>query len=129
MKYLLDTHAVIWYLEDSSQLPPNTKEIIDKNENRICLSSVSLWEIAIKISLGKLKLIMPLHEIFDNIEKGDFEVLQIENDYLRILSVLPFIHKDPFDRLLIATALAENLTIITADESIYKYDISWIWQG
>jgi len=127
MKYLLDTHAMIWYLEDSSRLPSKTKEIIDNNTNRIFLSSVSLWEIAIKINLGKLKLIMSFDEVLGNVRKGDFEVLQIENEYLKMLSALPFIHKDPFDRLLIATALAENLTIITADDSIQKYDVSWVW--
>jgi len=127
MKYLLDTHAVIWYLEDSSRLPSNTKEIIDNNTNRIFISSVSLWEIAIKINLGKLNLIMSFDEVLDHVKKGDFEVVQIEDEYLKMLSILPFIHKDPFDRLLIATALAENLTILTADENIHKYDVSWVW--
>jgi len=127
MKYLLDTHAVIWYLEDSSRLPANTKEIIDNNINRICISSISLWEIAIKINLGKLELIMSLDEVLGNVMKGDFEVVQIEDEYLKMLSTLPFIHKDPFDRLLIATAQAENLTIMTVDENIRKYDVSWIW--
>jgi len=127
MRYLLDTHAVIWYLEDSSHLPSNTKEIINKNKNRIYLSSISLWEIAIKINVGKLKLVMPFDELLGNIKKGDFEVLQIEDEYLKMLSIQPFIHKDPFDRLLIATALAENLTIITADESIHKYEVPWTW--
>ena len=127
MKYLLDTHAVIWYLEDSSRLPANTKEIIDNNINRIFISSISLWEIAIKINLGKLELIMSLDEVLGNVMKGDFEVVQIEDEYLKMLSTLPFIHKDPFDRLLIATAQAENLTIMTVDENIRKYDVSWIW--
>jgi len=127
MKYLLDTHAVIWYFEDSSRLPSNAKDIIDNTTNRIFLSSISFWEIAIKINSGKLKLNMSFDKVLDHVKKGDFEVVQIEDEYLKMLSVLPYIHNDPFDRLLIATALAENLTIITVDENIHKYDVTWIW--
>jgi len=92
MRFLLDTHAVIWYLENSSRLPSNTKEIIDNNTNRIFLSSISLWEIAIKINLGKLKLNMSFDKVLDHVKKGDFEVVQIEDEYLKMLSVLPFTH-------------------------------------
>jgi len=127
MRYLLDTHAVIWYLEDSPLLPSKTKEIIDDNDHGIFLSSISLWEIAIKVNLGKLNLATPFDAFLDNIKRGDFVVLQIQDDYLKMLTTLPVIHKDPFDRLLIATAQAEDLTIITVDESIHKYDVAWIW--
>jgi len=74
-----------------------------------------------------LNLATPFDAFLDNIKRGDFEVLQIQDDYLKMLTVLPLIHKDPFDRLLIATAQAEDLTIITVDESIHKYDVAWIW--
>jgi len=70
---------------------------------------------------------MRFDKFLDSIKRGDFEVLQIQDDYLIMLSALPLIHKDPFDRLLIATALAEDLAIMTADESIHKYDVPWIW--
>ena len=97
MKYLLDTHIVIWYLEDSSNLSSTIKEIIDKNENEIYLSSVSLLEIAIKLSLDKLRLILSFDEFLNHIINTDFNILQIENEYLKQLAVLPFLHKDPFD--------------------------------
>ena len=127
MKYLLDTHAVIWYYENSSELPEKIEELIDNPAISIYICSVSLWEIAIKINLRKLNLKLPLDEFLNNIKNREFNILQIEDKYLQILSTLPFIHKDPFDRLLISAALAEDLTIITIDENIQKYDISWIW--
>jgi len=127
MRYLLDTHAVIWHFDDSPKLSESIKEIIDNAENDICISSVSLWEIAIKINIGKLDVDFTLEELLIEIQDSDFDILQIENEYLHGLSVLPFIHKDPFDRLLISIAHAENLTVITTDENIQKYDVPWIW--
>ena len=127
MRYLLDTHVAIWHLEDSPHLPSSTKRIIDGNVGRLCLCSVSLWEIAIKVNLGKLKLRFPFEEFLEKVRNSDIKLLQIRDEYLKRLSDLPSIHKDPFDRLLIATALTENLTIITADENIHKYDVQWIW--
>ncbi|MCL1820535.1 MAG: type II toxin-antitoxin system VapC family toxin [Oscillospiraceae bacterium] len=127
MGYLLDTHAIIWHIEDSSKITKKAKEIIDNNKNKIFISSVSLWEIAIKLNLGKLTVNFTFNELLDDIKSGEFTILQIENEYLKGLSSLPFLHKDPFDRLLLATAIAEKLTIITIDENIQKYDVSWVW--
>jgi PIN domain nuclease of toxin-antitoxin system len=127
MRYLLDTHAVIWLFEDSPQMPSEIKELVKCPENEIYIHSVSLWEMAIKLDLGKLKLQLTLEELISDIKKSDFEILQIESEYFKKLSSLPFIHKDPFDRLLIASALCEELTIITIDENIQKYDVPWVW--
>jgi len=127
MRYLLDTHALIWYFENSSRLPPATKEIIGDNENRIYLCSVSLWEIAIKLNSGKLEIHLTFEELLNRVRRDDYQLLQIEGKHLKRLFALPTLHKDPFDRLLIATALAENLTIITADDDIHKYDVPCFW--
>jgi len=127
MKYLLDTHAVIWYVEDSSELPKKISDLIDNPENDIYISSVSFWEISIKVSLGKLDLELPFDEFLANIRNRDFSFLQIEDEYLNRLLDLPFVHKDPFDRLIITSALVENLIIITIDENIKKYDVPSIW--
>jgi len=127
MSYLLDTHAVIWYFENSLELPGKIEELIDDPTISIYICSISLWEIAIKINLGKLNLKLPLDELLDSIKNREFNILQIENEYLQGLVDLPFIHKDPFDRLIIATAVAEDLTIITIDENIQKYDVNCIW--
>ena len=127
MKYLLDTHTVLWYLGNSPSLSIKVKEIIINRENSVSVCSISLWEAAIKANLGKLKSNLTFEEFLNKIENSDFEILQIKEKYLRRLSVLPFIHKDPFDRLLIAIALVENLTILTADENVRKYEVSWMW--
>jgi PIN domain nuclease of toxin-antitoxin system len=127
MRYLLDTHAIIWNLEDSPRLPPSTQKMIDADDSRLYISSASLWEIAIKVNLGKLQLNTTFDEFLDKVRSSDIKILQIKNAYLKRLATLPLIHKDPFDRLLISTALALKLTIITADENIRKYDLPWIW--
>ena len=127
MKYLIDTHTLIWHVDDSPRLPSKMKDIIDHHENSVYLCSISLLEIAIKVSLDKLTLSVPFEEFLDEVRERDIELLQIEEAHLKRLVFLPFHHKDPFDRVMIATALAENLTIITADENIHKYDVPWIW--
>ena len=127
MRYLLDTHVIIWLAKDSPELPIGIINIVKQLENDMYISSVSLWEITIKMSLGKLGLKLPLDKLLNDLKTSGFNILQIEDEYLKKLSALPFIHKDPFDRIIISTALAENLTIITIDENIQRYDVSWIW--
>ena len=127
MRFLLDTHVIIWYFEDSPGLPRKIAEIIDDPENEIYISSVSLWEIAIKVNIGKLDLQVSLNELLHTITNSEFSVIQIEDDYLNGLEKLPAIHKDPFDRMIISSALSENLTIITVDNNIQQYKASWIW--
>ena len=127
MKYLLDTHAIIWLIEDSPNMPEKLKDICRNPNNLIFISTISLWEIAIKISLSKLSLKIELNEFLSIIKNSDIRILQIRDDYLQKLLELPFVHKDPFDRLIVTTALTENLTIITIDENIQKYNVTWIW--
>ena len=127
MKYLIDTHVIIWLAINSFELPKDIKELIELPENDIYICSASLWEIAIKVNLGKLDLKQPLDKLLNDIKTAGFNILQIEDEYVCNLLTLPYIHKDPFDRLIISTALAEGLTIITIDENIQKYDVPWIW--
>ena len=127
MDYLLDTHALIWYFEDSPSLPNKVTELIDSATNHKHICSVSLWEIAIKTNLGKLNMHFSFEQLLDEIAASELIVLQIKDEYLKELPKLMNVHKDPFDRLLIATAVVEKLTIITIDENIRKYDVSWVW--
>jgi len=127
MRYLMDTHAIIWMIEGSQNMSASIKEIIRNSENSISISSISLWEIAIKMNIGKLNLGLTLSELIHALKVRDFDFLQVEDEYLFGLSKLPMLHKDPFDRLLISTALAEEMTIITVDENIQKYNVSWVW--
>ena len=126
-KYLLDTHTLIWLIESSSKVSMSIREELKSPDAAVFLSSVSLWEIAIKLNLGKIQLKSPFRKLLSDLQDTDVGILQIEPDYLLGLANLPLIHKDPFDRLIISTAVAENLTVVTADENIQKYNISWIW--
>ena len=127
MRYLLDTHVIIWMVEGSPNLPSAIKEIIKNPENKIAISLVSLWEIAIKMNIGKLTLNLTFDELVDVLRSGDFDFIHIEDDHLSGVLQLPLLHKDPFDRLLVSTSIAEEMTFITIDENIQKYDISWVW--
>ena len=125
MKYLLDTHVIIWHFEDSDELSANTLAIMRNKDSLAHISVASIWEIAIKISLGKLDL--NFDKLLAHIGKSDFSLLQVDSSYLSRLLDLPFIHRDPFDRLLIATAIVTDMTLITADRNIQKYEVLWTW--
>jgi len=127
MKYILDTHTAIWALEDKTKLSQNVKSIIDDISIPLCISIISAWEIAIKVSAGKLDFTGGSKTFLEKIRHNDIEVLDIKGAYIEQLETLPFIHRDPLDRLIISTALSENLTVLTIDDNIHKYDVPWIW--
>ncbi|MCL1864607.1 MAG: type II toxin-antitoxin system VapC family toxin [Spirochaetes bacterium] len=127
MKYLLDTHVVLWIAENSPYLTDKVKKVIlDKNTEKY-VSIVSAWEVAIKLGTNKLRLDGGLMEFFRMIDDNGFFILSLEREYLQLLSVLPCHHKDPFDRLIVATAITENMILITTDENLYKYDVTYLW--
>jgi len=127
MKYLLDTHTVIWLAVNPSALSKSADYAIFDSGNESCVSIASAWEVAIKIGTGKLRFVGGVSEFFKIINENGFGLLPITENHVTTLELLPILHKDPFDRLLISTALAENLTIITADDNVHRYDVSWIW--
>ena len=122
MIYLLDTHVILWAFYDSSELSNRAKMIV--NTEQCCISVATLWELAIKSSLGKIKLKQSIQEIADKCEESGIELINIRPEHCQMVASLPFIHKDPFDRLLIAQALVENFTIITKDSLIPLYPIN-----
>ena len=125
MKYLLDTHTLLWFLQGDKKLSDKARQLIDNPRNSKFLSIVSLWEIAIKVSLGKLVLNKPFERLFpEQLYFNRIEVLDITVDSLIKLTTLPFHHRDPFDRLIIAQALVEELPIISADAAFDAYQIS-----
>ena len=128
MKYLLDTHAFLWYFEDSHRLSETAANIIEDTNVQKYVSIASLWEFAIKYSIEKLQFDGGLTHLWEMISQNRFIILPITQSYLlHITENLPFIHRDPFDRLLVATAKTDGMTILTADENIQKYDVPWIW--
>lgn len=125
--HILDTHALIWYLRDSKELPPSTKEIIS-SEKDICVSVVSLWEIAIKKSIGKLDFEYTPSDIERLCYEKDILILPILPKELDILGTLGDIHNDPFDRLLVCQAINNAAIIITKDENVAKYPVRTYWK-
>jgi PIN domain nuclease of toxin-antitoxin system len=127
MKYLLDTHTLLWVYEDSPKLSEKVRQIIADNSSLKYISVASFWEIAIKLGAGKLKIDGGLLAIESLSDESGLMVLPVKREYIRPLPDMPFHHKDPFDRLLIATAIVENMTLITTDENIHKYDLTALW--
>lgn len=128
MRCLLDTHTAFWYFEDNAALSPKAKAVICDGTNEIFVSVVSAWEIAIKRSLGRENTkLCSTAELLDRIAASGFELLCLEPRHVRPVETLPYHHRDPFDRLLIATAIAEDMTFLSADENAPKYDVKWLW--
>ncbi|MDH6465384.1 PIN domain nuclease of toxin-antitoxin system [Micromonospora sp. A200] len=119
MRLLLDTHVVLWWLTDDPTLSDELKDRIDE-ESEVYASPVTVWEIAIKQSLGKLPGPVDLAE---QVRDADLRELPIHHDHAVAAGRLPPIHRDPFDRMLIAQAQCEGLTLMTRDAHIQKYDV------
>ena len=126
-RYLLDTHIAIWFLTGDTVLPLKIKKIISDRTNRIYLSVLSAWELTIKISIGKLRFPGDAAGFINAAKSNDITILPIDGEHLTVLKDLPHIHHDPFDRLLIATAISEDMKIITVDKNIMRYDVPIIW--
>lgn len=128
MKVLLDTHALLWFITDSLELSDPALEILSNKQNEILVSIASLWEITIKNSLGKLELICPFSELFPHqLEINAFSQLPITIPHLIALGQLPYHHRDPFDRILIAQAIAEKTPLISVDSAFTPYPVTIIW--
>ena len=128
MRYLLDTHTFVWLDSDSSQLPAKAHSIIAESDNNVFLSLVSVWEMQIKARLGKLNLRVPLENIIrDQQQTNAVQLLPIMLDHILALDNLPNHHKDPFDRLLIAQAQVEQMSLITKDPQIAQYPVTVVW--
>lgn len=128
MKVLLDTHALLWAYWGDPQMSTEAVRLISDPANRVLVSPASHWEIAIKMKTGKLTLRESFvefvrHAVFDN----GFEILPIEPNHTALVSQLPFHHKDPFDRLLVAQALAEGVPLVSADTAIDAYGVVRLW--
>jgi PIN domain nuclease of toxin-antitoxin system len=126
MKYLLDTHIVLWIAEDSPRLSKTVREALTDTAAEKYVSVTSAWEVALKLGTGKLRLDGGLQKFFDIVDGYGFATLPVEREYLRQLPNLTAHHKDPFDRMLVATAITENMTLITDGQYIQKYNVSYL---
>jgi PIN domain nuclease of toxin-antitoxin system len=127
MKYLLDTHVYIWYVEDNEKLHKKALNIIDSPANRLYFSMASIWEITIKASLKKLNLKQSISDIFEELEKLDISLLNFNKNDFEILYQLEYFHKDPFDRILISQAISKDLILISNDSVFDKYPLKREW--
>lgn len=121
MRLLLDTHVLLWWLDDSPALSQRARDLIADPANVVVVSAVSVWEIRIKESLGKLKLGPTFQRVLD---QQPFEKLSVTIEHAHRLRDLPPYHRDPFDRMLITQAQCEGLTLLTADEIVRGYDVA-----
>ncbi|MGB7440427.1 MAG: type II toxin-antitoxin system VapC family toxin [Coleofasciculaceae cyanobacterium] len=127
MKLLLDTHTFLWFINDSPQLSADVKNLLE-SEVDLLLSVASLWEIAIKTSLGKLTLPDTYDKFIpEQLTLNDIEILPLKMEYLAMVATLPFHHRDPFDRLLIAQAIVEQVSIVSIDVVFDSYAVNRIW--
>lgn len=127
MLQLLDTHTFIWFINGDTALSDKIITRIESADAINFISIASIWEIAIKTSLGKLELKRPFNEIESQIQENNFQILPVTIDDTITISSLPFHHRDPFDRLLAAQSLNNKISIITKDDIFKKYNVDVIW--
>lgn len=128
MRLLLDTHAMYWYIEGDPQLSATARTLIQDASNEVLISPASYWEIAIKISVGKWQLNRTYEDFIDlAVNRYGFQILPILPTHTAAVIGLPFHHKDPFDRLLIAQGMIEGISIVSADPVLDLYPINRLW--
>ncbi|WP_181307584.1 type II toxin-antitoxin system VapC family toxin [Rufibacter sp. XAAS-G3-1] len=128
MELLLDTHAFIWFINGDDSLPCKVKNEIKDVRNKCFLSIASLWEIAIKTSLGKLELKSDFNKLADFLSANEIDILPITFEHLQKLLNLKYHHRDPFDRIIISQGITDKLTVLTKDENFKKYRVKIMWE-
>lgn len=128
MNILLDTHTLLWFVAGDSKLSNTAREAIESADNSALVSVASLWEMGIKISLGKLDIGMPFNEfVRDEVTGNGMDLLGITASHVARIIQMPFHHRDPFDRLLIAQAEEEGIPIVGRDHAFSAYGATLIW--
>ena len=123
MRILIDTHILIWFLEGNESLAKSRQELLSEIGNDVFVSIGSLWEIAIKLSLGKLRTKNSLNEIIIQIESENIKILPISPEHVSHVESLPFHHRDPFDRILISQAQVDGLSVMSSDRAFSDYEV------
>ena len=128
MNFIADTHAFLWFVTDAPQLSARAKTLFESPDNGRLLSLASVWEIAIKASLGKLSFEQPLEQFLpQQITLNRIQLLDISMAHTLRVATLPLHHRDPFDRMLVAQALSENLSVLSNDTALDAYGIKRLW--
>ena len=124
---LLDTHTLLWYIDGNENISAAARTLIEEKGIVNFVSIISLWEISIKISLGKLEILTPFSNFSQLINENGFEILPISFEDILLLTNLPFHHRDPFDRMLVVQSINNNLKILSRDEILDNYQVNRIW--
>lgn len=124
MKLLLDTHVLLWFQASDPRLTKATENVIRSVNNEAHVSIISFWEISVKHRLGKLPLQMALPRFFNTVLEAGFSVMPLRTDHIVVQASLPFHHRDPFDRMLIAQASHEGMHLLTADRQLDAYGVT-----
>lgn len=128
MKLLLDTHALIWAVDEPTRLGPGALQAVQNQSNELWVSAGTIWEVSIKIGIGKLSLSLPYLDWMKRaIIELNASVLPISLEHADRQSSLPFHHRDPFDRLLAAQALSENIALVSCDDIFDQYSLTRLW--
>ena len=127
MRLLIDTHTVIWFINANSRLPQHIRVMLEDESNDVYVSMISLWELSIKSRLGKLDLNRSLADIVDLLHENGFQFLPVLLDHVFCLDTLELHHRDPFDRMLIAQALADGFDIVGCDDVFDRYGVRRLW--
>ncbi len=128
MRVLLDTHAFLWWIADDDRLGANARETIGSADHEVFMSAASVWEIVTKTRLGRLPIPRPIEDfIASQLEANAFQPLAITIRHALELDGLPDLHRDPFDRMLVAQALAEEMPLVTGDQAVRAYPVTTIW--
>ena len=128
MRLLLDTSRFLWFVAGSERLSGKARELMEDFDNELVLSVASLWEMAIKASIGKLELLRPFDQFIpEKLEENEIDILHISLPHLSKMMTFPSHHRDPFDRLIIAQSIFENLPVIACDSVFKEYPADIIW--
>lgn len=128
MKLLLDTHALIWFCEGNTKLTTPARAALENGDNDLYYSIASIWELAIKVQLGKLRMSAALEPRFRrSLERAGIRALAIEYAHAARVSTLPLHHRDPFDRLLVAQAMLEQMALVSHDTALDQYPVNRLW--
>ena len=127
MKYLLDTSTFLWAATNPGRLSRKARRLCESPKETLVVSAASLWEIAIKCDVGGLRIADPPRSLPDWLARLGARILPIEATHAYALHGLPPIHRDPFDRILVAQAITEDLPLVTCDERIQQYPARWVW--
>lgn len=128
MNLLLDTHAFMWFINGDKSLPAKVINLIKNIENKCFISIASIWEIAIKFSLGRLDLEGEFNEISNFLNENDIEIIPITFEHIQTLLRLEYYHRDPFDRIIISQGIYDSLVIVTKDENFKNYNVKLVWK-